>query len=416
MPRHSSLHVYAVVLFASFGLASWAARPALGQASPAVQNTAAGSQQQISKPEASQPTIGDQAQNPGKTQETKRSDDKGKGDDKAKDTAYTREAFLGAMAVFAVLAFLFWLQLKWSNRLEQAGYLGQLFRDNLEEIEFKRLSADTAKRYNERQFYTDVRADVSWLSTNPRPEGYSQTYFENQRPGGTQNPFRPPPGLPLRDENLPISGLIPPPQHNDDAEPESRPAPASRTASEEQRQKRQNELQCKAEEDRKAAERWQKNRDWDNSVDCEVTRRYNAALADARERARNLAEKGINIELAALRGRGPEFVLGFTTIVAIVFAAAALGILGRLDSQQIGTLFAAIAGYVLGRATSRAATPASEQPQSASPNVTVNVPRQEVAALASESKNGTGKNGTGKEAKKKDGKVAEQEEERVLVP
>src|SRR5271166_4742589 len=51
-------------------------------------------------------------------------------------------------------------------------------------------------------------------------------------------------------------------------------------------------------------------------------------------------------------GRGPSFVLEFTAIVVIIFAAVTLGILGVLSGQQIGTLLAAIAGYVLGKATS----------------------------------------------------------------
>jgi hypothetical protein len=61
----------------------------------------------------------------------------------------------------------------------------------------------------------------------------------------------------------------------------------------------------------------------------------------------------MNVDLAVLRGRGAEFVLEFTTIVVLIFAAIALGILGILETQQIGTLLAAIAGYVLGRASTR---------------------------------------------------------------
>ena len=60
------------------------------------------------------------------------------------------------------------------------------------------------------------------------------------------------------------------------------------------------------------------------------------------------------VDLSVLRGRGAEFVLEFTTVVVIIFTAIVLGILHILDNQQIGTLLAAIAGYVLGRATTRA--------------------------------------------------------------
>jgi hypothetical protein len=45
----------------------------------------------------------------------------------------------------------------------------------------------------------------------------------------------------------------------------------------------------------------------------------------------------------------------------IIFATIVLGILGILETQQIGTLLAAIAGYVLGRATSRTRSGTSEK-------------------------------------------------------
>jgi hypothetical protein len=46
------------------------------------------------------------------------------------------------------------------------------------------------------------------------------------------------------------------------------------------------------------------------------------------------------------------FVLEFTTIIFIVFAVLALGLLGVLTSEPIATILAAIAGYVLGKSTS----------------------------------------------------------------
>jgi hypothetical protein len=48
-------------------------------------------------------------------------------------------------------------------------------------------------------------------------------------------------------------------------------------------------------------------------------------------------------------------VLEFTAIVVIIFAAVILGVLGLLGDQQIGTLFAAIADYVLGKSVARVA-------------------------------------------------------------
>ena len=84
-----------------------------------------------------------------------------------------------------------------------------------------------------------------------------------------------------------------------------------------------------------------------------------AQLRQAEKRGKSAAR---DAELSVLRGgRGPEFVLEFTAVVVIVFAATALGILRILDTQQLGTLLAAIAGYVLGRATSRGGATASER-------------------------------------------------------
>ena len=53
--------------------------------------------------------------------------------------------------------------------------------------------------------------------------------------------------------------------------------------------------------------------------------------------------------MGVFRGRGATFVLEFTAVVVIIFTAAILAILGKLGNEQVGTLLAAIAGYVLGR-------------------------------------------------------------------
>ena len=50
-------------------------------------------------------------------------------------------------------------------------------------------------------------------------------------------------------------------------------------------------------------------------------------------------------------GGGWVFVLEFTTIIFIVFAVLALGLLGVLTSEPIAAILAAIAGYVLGKST-----------------------------------------------------------------
>jgi hypothetical protein len=62
----------------------------------------------------------------------------------------------------------------------------------------------------------------------------------------------------------------------------------------------------------------------------------------------------MDVDIAVFRGRGPSFVLEFTAVVVIIFAAMILGVLDKLHAEQLGTLLAAIAGYVLGRATAGA--------------------------------------------------------------
>lgn len=68
---------------------------------------------------------------------------------------------------------------------------------------------------------------------------------------------------------------------------------------------------------------------------------------EAREHARSLVPE---VDLSSFGG-GWVFVLEFTTIIFIVFSVLSLGVLGVLNSEQIGTILAAIAGYVLGKST-----------------------------------------------------------------
>lgn len=67
---------------------------------------------------------------------------------------------------------------------------------------------------------------------------------------------------------------------------------------------------------------------------------------------RDRAEKLLPTMDASSFGGGWVFVLEFTTIIFIVFAGLALGLLGVLKSEPIATILAAIAGYVLGKSTS----------------------------------------------------------------
>lgn len=78
---------------------------------------------------------------------------------------------------------------------------------------------------------------------------------------------------------------------------------------------------------------------------------YYEERREVREKAREHASAllpGIDVSTF---GGGWVFVLEFTTIIFIVFAVLALGFVGVLGAEQIGTILAAIAGYVLGKST-----------------------------------------------------------------
>jgi hypothetical protein len=226
---------------------------------------------------------------------------------------------------------LFWLLLQWSHRLDQASYLGEVYRESVEDFEYKRLAALPTEKWREGTYHREVEVDGEWISKNPRPappEGI-QAAPVGFSPGaypwygtstGTGTPLPPPPA--------PAAG--PPP--NDGAH-----APDS----------------AATERERKVREYFKAEADWNAQAAAEANSRFRNDLNEARHRAQERVKSATDVDLSALRGRGAEFVLEFTTVVVIIFAALILGVLRILSTEQIGTLLAAIAGYVLGRATSR---------------------------------------------------------------
>jgi hypothetical protein len=99
------------------------------------------------------------------------------------------------------------------------------------------------------------------------------------------------------------------------------------------------------------------------TYDAEARRRLaeeqRAQLAPPKGKDKNVISY---FDFPSVAGQGPEFVLRFTALVTIIFAVIALSILGLLDPDQAGTILAAIAGYVLGQASARAARGGSEEP------------------------------------------------------
>lgn len=83
--------------------------------------------------------------------------------------------------------------------------------------------------------------------------------------------------------------------------------------------------------------------------------RFDVLRQQAEARALKIAQQKIpsSIDISLLGG-GWAFLLEFSTVIVIIFTLLILGILGTLEGKDISTILAAIAGYVLGKATSAA--------------------------------------------------------------
>jgi hypothetical protein len=239
------------------------------------------------------------------------------GDSAAAPTSGRVEYSAGALGFAALLVvllgFLFFMLLGWSHRLDQASYLGNVYEESVEDFEYKRLAVTPTERWERNEYHREIASDPAWREKHPeptRPEGVER-WYRDPWSAGTR-----PPGL-----GEGMGGL------------------GGDAPSEELRQKQQEYNRAM--------------RQWEDMVRAEAHARYRNDLERARSRARERAALATSVDLAALRGRGAEFVLEFTTVVVIIFAAVVLGVLRVLGTEQIGTLLAAIAGYVLGRATTR---------------------------------------------------------------
>jgi hypothetical protein len=107
---------------------------------------------------------------------------------------------------------------------------------------------------------------------------------------------------------------------------------------------------------------------WETKViDSEARRRYQRDVETFTRTAQERAEKAVGkVDVGVLKGRGPQFMLQFTTVVIIILSTLVLGILERLDAQQAGTILAAISGYVLGQSVQNTATTAQVPKEQAS--------------------------------------------------
>lgn len=242
---------------------------------------------------------------------------------------YSIEAVVLVVLVFCLLAFLFWLLLRWSHRLDQASYLGEIYKESVEDFERKRLAGGYTEKYRAGGYHNEVEHCDSWVKEHKKP-------LPPPGSGAWTNVFA---------GDYPRRGRT----TLDDPDRNMRPLGSSSEAPSGEQRADYDDYRAKIET-------------WHDEVDAEARKRYQKDLDDAENLARERAGRAIDVDLSALRGRGAEFVLEFTTVVVIIFTAIVLGILHILDNQQIGTLLAAIAGYVLGRATTRGRSTVSEAP------------------------------------------------------
>jgi hypothetical protein len=263
-----------------------------------------------------------------------------------------------AAAMIAVLGLLFWLQLNYSHRLEQTTYLGTIYRGSVSDYEYTRLTAKHIDLWSKRQYHLNAIKDLppeqipedlkeldfkltdgslaSWradIIDRLTTEGPGADYWAADG-GGTRNPYGSSTG------NLLLPGLsrrpggYEPPTENEDAKARA------------ERQRLFEEYRPKREEFE------QRFKEWAQKIWQTADEKYKEDKAEDRREADKLAGKAIDsTEASLLKGQGPQFVLEFTAIIVIIFSAVILGVLDRLGRDQIGTLLAAIAGYVLGKAT-----------------------------------------------------------------
>lgn len=243
-----------------------------------------------------------------------------------RDTAYTVEAVIIVVLILGLLALLFSYLFKWSHRQDQASYLGDIYRESVEEFEFRRQATVLAENRLRGEYFREVE------KTNPLPDDLKGRWLGASPPG--LDPWgTPPPG------GSGVGGLGSFP-----------PRPVQPAELDEYNQLRR------------------KYYDWRATVEAKAESIYQEHVDKARKEAQRRAALATDVDLSTLRGRGGEFVLEFTTVVVIIFAAVVLGVLDILGTEQIGTLLAAIAGYVLGRATrSKPAVEAAPQPAPAVP-------------------------------------------------
>jgi hypothetical protein len=144
--------------------------------------------------------------------------------------SYSREAVGLVAGVFCLLAVLFVILLWWAGRLERASYLGTLYRDTVEDLEYRRLIAPLTEKFADNEYAEDVVQDKDWLTANPQPDFPEGRQFSRIRRYRYRPPIIPPSEFqPSRPDEIGESFLRGPP----------RPGPPTPEEQERERQREQ---------------------------------------------------------------------------------------------------------------------------------------------------------------------------------
>lgn len=264
----------------------------------------------------------------------------------------TRTRLVIVLSIILLMVVLFIVLFWWQKHIEQAGYFARIYEETIRNMEFTRLAAGYQQRWAAGAYIDEILnrrspRGAKWAEENEQPQPRAeflelakkldrvdqvrQVQWSTSLPGlgaggfgaggfGGRNPFVDTGSVPAR----PSDGR------------EQAVDPQQEMAFSDMRRKFENATNVWL--DRANSHAW----DW-----------YQKDLDKAKKDAQAQAKRALQVDFSALRGRGPEFALEFTAIVIIIFAAVILGVIGGLTSQQIGTLLAAIAGYVLGKGAAR---------------------------------------------------------------
>ena len=216
-----------------------------------------------------------------------------------------------------VLGLLFYFVFRWSQRNEQASYLGQVFRESVFDFELNRRARRLEEKLNRGEYLREAETKDDQLKTQsiseyPQPDPQLRPYLQSRgtmtgglgRSGsgiGTA-----PPGLGGRN-SFPVNDADE--RYFLNVEAEKLPEALK---------------PLWAEYNEKIADRRRKREEWFRRREEVANRTYQDELSQAAKKADAAAKRAADVDIAVFRGRGPTFVLEFTAVVVIIFAAMIL--------------------------------------------------------------------------------------------